>query len=188
MNHLRVELGHDGTTSVEPASRSITATDDFTIEFYNDGHPRHVHVAPEGDLGRFVEIEASNHFIEEESLRVVSVAVAEDRPETFMGKLRIVTGYGTDTTYIDVTLEEAVEPEREVVVDESLGRPQPEPDVERPALADRVGSDALPVIALAVMAVLIAAGATMIATDAAVVIGILAVMAGVAVALAILVR
>lgn len=184
---LRVHLGRDGPKSVEIEETSIEVSDDFTVEIHNHGHPQHVHVAPERDLGRFVRVEAPNHFIEADDARVVTVEVAEERPQKFDGKLRFVTGYGTETAYVDVRLREEQPAEPSVAVDDSLSRPQTDPP--EPSLSARaIDPDSIPVVALATMALLIAVGATMIATDVAVVLGVIAVLVGVGIAVVLVLR
>lgn len=185
---LRVNLGREGPKSVELTEDTIEVTGDFIIEVHNHGHPQHVHVAPERDLGRFVRVEAPNHFVENDELRPVHIEVDEERPEKFDGQLRVVTGYGTETTYVNVRLREDEPSRPRVAVDESLGKPPAEESGPEPLTEQLFGPGTVPLIALAIMAILIAAGAIMIATDVAVVLGVIAVLVGVGIAILLLLR
>lgn len=187
-DRLRVNLGREGPKSVELTEDSIEVTDDFIIEVHNHGHPQHVHVAPERDLGRFVRVEAPNHFIENDELRAIRIEVDDNRPEKFNGQLRVVTGYGSETTYVDVYLREESPKQPSVAVDKSLGKPPADEPGPEPLTEQLFGPGTIPLIALAIMAILIAAGAIMIASDVAVVLGVIAVLVGVGIAIILLLR
>lgn len=187
-DRLRVNLGREGPKSVELTEDSIEVTGDFIVEVHNHGHPQHVHVAPERDLGRFVRVEAPNHFIENDELRAIRIEVDDDRPAKFDGQLRIVTGYGTETSYINVHLREEDHQRTQVAVDASLGKPPADESGPEPLTEQLFGPGTVPLIALAIMAILIAAGAIMIASDVAVVLGVIAVLVGVGIAIILLLR
>lgn len=184
---LRIYLGREAPKSVELADDSIEVTDDFVIEIENHGHPQHIHIAPADELGRFVMIEEANHFIETGDALAIHASVMDDRPPKFDGRLRIVTGYGTDETFVEINLRQPGDIEREVAVDENLAKPQSDTS-EAPLMERLISPDAIPILALAAMAVLIAVGATLIATDAAVVLGVIAVLVGVGIAIVLLLR
>lgn len=185
---LRVHLGRNGPKSVEVEESAVDVSDDFTVEIHNHGHPQHVHVAPERDLGRFVRVEEPNHFIETDDVRAVVVEVAADRPKKFDGRLRFVTGYGTETTHVDIKLRQDEPADVGVAVDERLAKPQDDDGAQPTVFQRATDPDSIPVVALATMALLIAIGATMIATDVAVVLGVLAVLVGVGIAVVLIVR
>ena len=187
-NRLRIFLDRDEPGTVTTEEQAIETSGDFSIEIHNYGTPKHVHVAPVGDLGRFVTFDASNLYFEPEEVRTISASVTDRRPEKFDGKVKIVTGYGTNTTFFDVNLRQQVETTSDVIVDDELAKPQTEEATPSPFASFELGPDTLPVLALAVMAILIAVGATMIATDIAVVVGAGVVLLGVLVALALLIR
>lgn len=184
---LGVHLGREGPKSVEIDESRIEVTDDFVVVIENHGPPQHVHIAPAADLSRFVSVDEPNHFIEADDAHALNVTVREDRPVKFDGHLRIVTGYGTEESFVEVGLREEI-PHRGVRVDESLGRPRPEP-TPSPTLAEQVLSGGtVPLVALAAIAVFIAVGAILIATELAVVLGALAVLVGVGIAVVLLIR
>ncbi len=180
-DRLRIHIGRDAPDAVEVEPRDLTVTDSFQVEVHNHTHPQHVHLAPVDDFGRFASVEAPNHYLDADDLRVLTVDLDEDRPETFHGKLRLVTGYGTETTYIDVSIEQPVEAEESVIVDERLAEPAA-PDSEGSELLE-IGDGSWPVLVLAAMALLIAVGAILLASDASILIGVLAVALGVGIAL-----
>lgn len=185
-SRLKLHLGRHGPKSIDPEPSAIEVSDDFAIELHNHGHPLHVHIAPQADLGRFLTLEATNLFIEGGDMRTIGANLAERRPRSFDGKLRVATGFGVETAFVDVRLREEQPVEREVVVDASLAQPKP----AQPAtpLIDRIGVDAVPIFALASMALLIAIGATMIAVDVAVILGVIAVLLGVTIAVFMMLR
>lgn len=184
---LTVHLGRDGPKSVEVEEAAVEVTDDFTVVIENHGPPQHVHVAPAADLSRFVSITDPNHFVGADDAQLVGVSVDEERPQKFDGRLRIVTGYGSEETYIDIMLRRAGSAQG-VVVDESLASP-PAEDQGPPTVTEVVlGPGTAPLVALATVAVLLAVGAILLVTEVAVVLGALAVLVGVGVALLLLVR
>ncbi len=186
-SRLRVHLGRDGPKSVELEESAVEVTDDFVVEVTNHGPPQHVHIAPEDDLARFTSVTDPNHFIEADDAHVIRVGVDENRPVKFDGQLKIVTGYGTDVTHVDIGLR----PQRStpgVAVDESLGRPRNDPTPSR-SVTERVTSPGtVSLVSLAAIAVLIAVGAILVVSELAVVLGALAVLVGVGIAVVLLIR
>lgn len=185
---LQVHLGRDGPKSVELEAEAIEVTGDFPVVIENHGPPQHVHVGPEDELGRFVQVEEPNHFVETDEVRMVQIQVNDERPETFKGRLRIVTGYGTETTHVPVTLRHESSDEPDVAVDESLARPTEERSAQPPLSEQLTSPESIPIVGLAAMAILIAVGATMIATEVAIVLGVLAVLVGVGIAIVLVLR
>lgn len=186
-HRLRVHLGRNGPKSVELEESVIEVSDDFAVELENHGPPQHVHVAPEEDLSRFARVTEPNHFIDADDAHIVSVEVAEDRPAKFDGRLKIVTGYGTEETHVGINLRQQASPTG-VAIDESLGKPQVEPATS-PSLAERLTTPRTEsLIALAAIAIFVAVGAMLVVTELAVVLGALAVLVGVGIAVMLLVR
>ncbi|MFB6128488.1 MAG: hypothetical protein ABEJ47_01875, partial [Halorhabdus sp.] len=175
--HVNREELHDIAV---PAS--FEATGSFDVRLVNHGQPLHVHLHLDDDLSAVANLEATNHYVDGETERRVSVSVREGA--TVRGKLKVVSGYGSQTRYVDVVLTEPDEEEGAVRVDESLAEPQPvaEDDSEE-GLVDQ------PVLAVAALAVgaLAVAAAIAFAVQAVVVgLGALAVLAGVLVAVYVL--
>ena len=143
------------------------------------------------DMARAATLEATNHFVETESVRTVRVNV--DGPFPADGKVKIVTGYGAETAYADVTAREPDSTNDSVVVDETLATPA---DVDEAASDDSSLFDSLPtpaaettpVLALAAVALLVALLAATLVDGVVAVVGVGVVLAGVVAAVAILVR
>lgn len=180
---LPVKLNTDRLHEID-APPTFVATDAFTIDLANQGEATHVHLHFDDDLSRVARIATNNHYVEAESVRPIDVEVRPREEET-TGKLKIVTGYGNETEYVEVTVEQPVEEENAVQVDERLSRPQrPDPD---PTLGERVQAlaekSAIPVVLLAVVAIALALGVASIAASLAVWIAAGVVIGGVIAAL-----
>ena len=184
---LRVHLGRDAPKSVELEESSIEVTDDFVVIVENHGPPQHIHVAPAEDLVRFVTVDDPNHFIGADDAQAIRVSVADQRPEHFNGHLRIVTGYGTEETFLEVGLRQEGTA-RSVRVDESLGVPRTDTAPRRSATDRLLKPGTGTLLALAAMAVLVAIGAILLISETAILLGALTVLVGVGIAIALLVR
>jgi hypothetical protein len=155
---LSVELNGDTVHAIRAPDR-FTTTGPFAIAFENLGRSTHVHLNVDDELGQAVSIGETNHYVEDESKRRVHVSVS-DIAEPVRGKLKIVTGYGSNTRYVDVRIEPPPEAaDDEVAVDETFSkppeRPPPVPPGQRAAnaverLIERGG---LPAAVLAFVAV-----------------------------------
>lgn len=177
---LSVELNTDRLHDIDVPG-SFVATDTFTVDLDNQGEAVHVHLHLDDSLSRVAQLSANNHFVDAETTRPVEVVVRNvDEPIT--GNLKVVTGYGNETEYVEVTVEPAPEQKPPVDVDERLAHPQ-QPDPE-PTLLDRLQSVAddttIPVVVLAGIASLLALGVGLVAdswivllTAAVVVLGVI---------------
>lgn len=176
---LDVHLNRDAPHSIEVAQPSFEVDSDFDIVLRNHGAALHVYINLDDDLATVAELGTANHYVDEEAVRRVRVHVEElGRP--VRGRLKIVTGYGSETEYVNLAVVSPGTNERRVRVDERLGEPQPKP--EEPVL----DPDRLPVIALAAVALLVAVLAGVVISDPVVLVGVLVVILGVAIAGAIL--
>ncbi|OYR58106.1 DUF7524 family protein [Halorubrum halodurans] len=122
MSTLAVELNGDEVHSISAPDRFAT-TPPFSIELANRGRSTHVHLHLDDDLDRVASMADVNHYVEDDAVKRVHVSAVEiDEP--VRGKLKVVTGYGSNTAYVDVRLEPPPEvaPD-EVVVDERLSKP-----------------------------------------------------------------
>lgn len=122
MSTLAVELNGDEVHSISAPDRFIT-TASFPIELSNRGRSTHVHLHLDDDLDRAASIADVNHYVEDEAVKRVHVTAVEvDEP--VRGKLKVVTGYGSNTAYVDVRIDPPPEvaPD-EVVVDDRLSKP-----------------------------------------------------------------
>jgi hypothetical protein len=126
---LDVELNGEAVHDID-APDSFVTDGPFPVVFENGGRSTHVHLHFDDDLDRATAVDDVNHFVADEATRRVHVRTA-DVDEPVRGKLKIVTGYGSNTSYVDVRIDPSPEtPEKSVAVDETLSAP-PErtPDV-----------------------------------------------------------
>lgn len=178
---LPVELNADRLHDID-APGSFVATGSFSVDLQNHGEAVHVHLHLDDALSQVARLGTNNHFVDAESTRPVQVDVRRvDEPVA--GKLKVVTGYGNETAYVEVTVEPPTEQNESVAVDESLARPrQPEPEPTAIDRARAVAQDTtVPVVILAGLAVLLALAVGVLAnsmvvllTAAIVVVGVLA--------------
>jgi hypothetical protein len=119
---LSVELNGDAVHSIRAPDR-FEATGSFAVTLENKGRSTHVHLHFDDDLDRFTSVAETNHYVEDEAIKTVYVSV-NGPTEPVRGKVKIVTGYGSNVRYVDVRLDppEAADTER-VVVDESFSKP-----------------------------------------------------------------
>ncbi|AUX07948.1 hypothetical protein AArcSl_0293 [Halalkaliarchaeum desulfuricum] len=101
---------------------SVTVEGSFTVELENHGAPTHVHLNFDDDLSRIATLTDGNHYVEGDATHEVFVDV-EPISEPVTGRLKVVTGYGTETEYVSVTVEPGRAGKPPVEVDESLGKP-----------------------------------------------------------------
>lgn len=178
MDTLAVNLNRDGPHSIDVAPAFHT-DGPFEIVLDNQGAALHVYLQLDDDLAEAVRLSAINHFVKEGTVRRVSVDVDESQAPV-RGHLKIVTGYGAQTEYVNVSVEEPVEEEPGVDVDESLGEPRPRPN----AAENRSGwldVDDVPVIALGTLAVVVALLAALAVGGDLPLLAILVVLVGVAI-------
>jgi len=167
---------------------TFEAHDSFDVVLVNHGQPVHVHLHLDDDLSKVASLDASNHYVDGESRRAVRIHVDRDAlpEESMLGKLKVASGYGATTRWIDVELSSPVANESEVEVDESLTKPPARgaDDTE----STFFGGPELPVLGLGVLALAVAVVAAVVLDHTLVLLGALAVLAGVLVALSLLVR
>jgi len=182
---LTVELNRERLHDVDVVG-SFSASGPFTVDLENHGGAVHVHLHLDDDLSRVASLAGGNHYVEPDATRRVDVSVAQVS-EPVTGKLKVVTGHGTETRYVTVTLEPQPLERETVDVDESLAKPQREDDESAsPALEavqHVVERTSLPVLALAAFAVFVALATVAFVNSVAVLVGGAMVVAGVGVAL-----
>lgn len=184
---LPITINREAVHAVEPGTDSFETSDSFTVELENSGSATHVHLHLDDDLSRVASLERGNYFVEAGDSLPVQVRV--DRgPRPVSGRLKVVTGYGAETAYVDVTI---VEPESDaeagVQVDERLSRPPVREEPEESGF-DLPLDGNIAVAVLAALAIGLAIGAVLVSESLAVTLGVLVVLAGVVVAAALLVR
>lgn len=171
---LPVELNRRSLHSIDVAGEFETS-ESFSVVLTNHGEAVHVHLHLDDELSRAASIPAGNHYVDAESTESVSVTTnVVDEP--IRGKLKVVTGYGAETVYVTVTVLPRIEESSTVEVDESLSRPQ-RPEPEPSAVESVAGSldDRWPVVAVAVLAVLLAVAVGLYVQSAAALVGTAAV-------------
>lgn len=131
MATVPVDLSRDRIHDVD-APESVTVSGPFTVELDNHGSSIHVHLNLDEDLSRVATLRAGNHYVEEGTVREVHVDV-EPASKPVTGRLKVVTGYGTETRYVTVTVEPGSAGKPPVEVDESLGKPGGNRSTERNA-------------------------------------------------------
>lgn len=153
MDSLVVDLNRNGPQSIEAGPTAFHADGPFEIVLDNHGTALHVYLQLDDDLAEVVSLGAVNHFVDDESIRRVAVEVDESRAPV-RGRLRIVTGYGTETAFVPIHVEERDEDAGRVAVDDSLSRPKPRPEPEKPAFSFDL--EAAPLLLLGALAVAVA--------------------------------
>ena len=177
---LVVHLNRDGPHSIAVEPPRFEAAGPFDVVLRNHGRALHVHLHLDDDLSRQAALGTTNHYVNEEAVRRVRVTVEEPlRPVE--GRLKLVTGYGSETEYVRISLSDVEQEPRHVRVDEALGHPPPARDTE--AGVDLGG---LPVLALGAVAVLIAVAAAVVVGGQTAGLSLLVVAVGLAVAAALL--
>jgi hypothetical protein len=178
IEELPVHVSREEIHSLDvPAS--FETGESFDVVFLNHGESVHVHLHLDDTLSEFAHIDASNHFVEGGSERAVRVYVEADvvPDERVLGKLKLVTGYGARTRWVDIELVSPDEGTSDVRVDESLAKP---PAPETPETGRSIlGRPEVPVLGLGALALVVAGLAVVLVGEPVVVLGSLVVLAGV---------
>ena len=155
---LPVELNRGRLHAIE-APAEFTTDGSFHVDLSNHGEGVHVHVHLDDDLSAVAAIDDANVFVAGDTTTTVDVVVDRAPSTATTGRLQVSTGYGAETTYVDVTVEPTEEPTREVAVDESLSKPKPKPQQQSlltTVLGGLPGPDALPFVLFVLLAVVVA--------------------------------
>lgn len=149
---LPVHLNRESLHSLD-VPNAIETDGSFDVLLRNHGEAVHVHVHLDDALSELATLDATNHYVQADSDRPVRVTINQET--NLRGKLKIATGYGATTRYVDVDLVEPNEPDEPVQVDESLSKPQPKKQdtTGNEPFIDRLGS---PVLLLASLALVLA--------------------------------
>ncbi|KAB1188804.1 MULTISPECIES: hypothetical protein [Haloferax] len=152
---LNEERPHD--LSVAP---SFTTTGTFTVELENLGQAVHVHLNIDDELSRVVTLTNGNHFVNGGQTKTVTLSVTPPS-EPVTGKLKIVSGYGSQTAYVDVTVTPGTGGKPPVEIDDTLSKPaRAEPDQGLVGVFEDVFPDvdprAAPLLVLAGVALVLA--------------------------------
>lgn len=184
---LPVELNRGRLHAIE-APVEFTSDGSFYVDLSNHGEGVHVHLHLDDALSHVARLGESNVFVAGDTTSRIDVVV-DDQPSTpVTGRLKVSTGYGAETTNVDVTVEPIEEQTRTVAVDESLSKPKPKQPQESAltkSLRSLPGPDALPFLLFVLLAVVIAVAAVFFlgANSPAVLIGVGVVLGGAVAAL-----
>lgn len=162
-------------------------SDGFTIEITNHGEAAHVHLNLDSDLSKAIALDGGNHFVQAGRTRTIEASV-DQRSRPVSGRLKVVTGYGAETAYVDVSLIPPVETAEKspVEVDERLARPKPRENHQPRRRSRNRSRDqglslrTIAAIALVVLSLLLVVGGALIAGNPAVIVGVGVVLVGIA--------
>lgn len=187
MARLSVDLNRDGLHQIA-APTAFETDGPFEIELRNHGEAIHVHCNVDDELSAVADLDTSNHYIEPYSSRSLGIDTGRIS-SAVTGRLKIVTGYGAESTYTTITVSPPGTVTDRVDVDETLANPQrsePTASTPRAKLTAAVADDLSPRVAagatLGICGLVVTAALTQNTTA---VVGSLAIIAGVFAALAI---
>lgn len=171
---LGVAVNRDGLHTLAVPD-SFEADGPFVVELENYGEGTHVHLNLDDRLSEVARIRATNHYVEADESRPVSIEVRDSSEwpaDTVRGQLKVVVAHGQETHYVDVTFDRTPD-KQPVEVDPELSRPQAdEPSNDRSLLA------ALPVVVLGGVALILAVGALFAGGGINFLLGAFAILAG----------
>lgn len=178
---LTVHVNRARPQAIEAETDTFRTDGRFVVAIENHGRPVHVHLHLDDALSTVASLETGNHYVDGNSVTEIPVAVEGSR-RPVSGKLKVVTGYGARTEYVNVELTEPEESDERVPVDETLARPRgPEkPDVG-PLGSGPFGRN-LAIAALGGFALLLAVAVASVTASGTVLVGSFAVLVGVGVA------
>lgn len=190
---LSVSLNDDRLHEIRTAT-AFEATESFPLLLKNGDAPIHVHLHLDDALSEVATIPANNHYVDADSTRQVTVEVRDDaRPVE--GRLKIVTGHGAETAYVDISLVEPAEREDAVDIDGALAAPATQLNRQAASADDSTDSEtggfgpaldnlseSVPILVFALFAVLVAASAAILSDSGAVFVGAMVVVGSVLVA------
>lgn len=131
---LIVHVNRDHLHSLE-VPETLEVTGGFDVRLINHGEATHVHLHLDDSVSQLASIDAPNHHLKQHSERRIGVTVSE--PGHARGTLKIVTGYGATTRYVDLTVAEPEPVEQSVEVADELTTPKPIADDGDEPLLDR---------------------------------------------------
>ncbi|ELY43227.1 DUF7524 family protein [Natronorubrum bangense] len=155
---VTVHVNRGSADSLETAVGTLEVRGSFDLHLQSHDTPAHVHCRLKGDIERIVTLPESNYYVEADDETIVLVRVnAEAIERPLEGTLEVLTGYGSESLSIPVTVKPAP---GDVDVDESLSKPAqnaPEPsDLDRLIATVGLEPATLGVVVLGLVAVGIA--------------------------------
>ena len=185
---ITVHVNRTAANTLETDVESVETDRRLSVVLCGHERPAHVHCRLGGELARIATIDQSNYYIAADDSVGIPIGVdgtAIDEPVS--GHLEFVTGYGSESVSVDVTL---LPPPPEIEVDETLTKPNREqsepPAVDRALAFVREGlgvdSTTLAVLALGAFALAVAVATAATIGSFVAVLGLAIVLGGVAVA------
>ena len=142
-----VHVNRGSADSLEAAVDTVETRGSFDLRVQSHGSPAHVHCRLDDALARIATLETSNYYVEAEGETIVPVHVAAERiDDSIAGELEILTGYGSESLSIPVTVAPAP---AGVDIDDSLADP-PADRSDRSVLERAVDVTALEPASLAI--------------------------------------
>lgn len=179
-NTLAVTVNRTDLHSLE-VPETFEASGPFTVELRNHGEATHVHLHLDDTLSTVAQLDAVNHYVDAGETRDLTVDVRDPDEwpqESIRGHLKVVTGHGQQTRYVEVLLERSPADEP-VKVDPELAEPRPRETAEaNPILR------AVPVAVLGGVALILAVGTLFAGSGISFILGGFALLAGAACAVA----
>jgi hypothetical protein len=161
---VTVHVNRGSPETLETAVGTFETNESFDLILEGHDTPSHVHCRLDDTLSDIATLPQSNYYVEAGAQTPVPIDVAADRiDEPVVGRLEVLTGYGSESVSIRVVVEPTP---GSVDIDESLAQPAPRPvEPETPSLFERVETTSGPPPAtLAVLALgLVAAVITLVA-------------------------
>ncbi|WP_101296691.1 DUF7524 family protein [Halegenticoccus soli] len=187
---LTVDVNRNRLHQIGVAER-FSSAESFVVDLVNHGESVHVHLHLDDALSRVASLEGGNHYVERGSTRQVRID-ADPVREPVTGKLKLVTGYGAETVYVEVTIAPPAREKEPVDVDETLSRP-PRRDPGPEPLGERLRetlpeTGTLSIVGFGLLAVVLALGVGSLVNSSAVLLGVGVVIGGVLAALLLLSR
>lgn len=176
MDTLQIELNEEKPHSIAIDTSVFQPDSSFDVLLTNHGSAVHVHLQLMEDLADYATIPTSNYYIEADASQRARVTI-QDAPRPISGRLKIVTGYGSNTERVTIELREKTEEQTGVQVAEELGKPQPRQQQSR-----SITPDQFPVIVLGLLAIMIALVTGFMVGGWMVILGILIVLIGIGIA------
>ncbi|OVE84786.1 DUF7524 family protein [Natronolimnobius baerhuensis] len=189
---VTVHVNREATDTLETDMPALEARGSFALHLQGHDTPAHVHCRLNGDrrFSQIVSIDGPNYYVEANDMITVPISVAAtDIDGSLEGELEVLTGYGSESVTIDVT----VKPKPATVdIDESFSKPRAETTTEQSPLeqalerASAVGLEpgTLALAALGVLALGIGVSTAATIGGPAAMIALLVVVGGVTTALA----
>ena len=174
MTELEVSVNRSGLHSLE-VPETFETDESFDVLIDNHGESTHVHLHLDDRLSTVATLEANNHYVETNESRSVAVHVIEPEQwpeEPLRGRLKVVTGHGQKTRYVEIVLERSPE-STPIEVDPELSKPKANREPETPPILR-----ALPVAVLGSVALILAVGTLFAADGVDFVLGAFAILAG----------